>query len=217
MHIEPGLLNSAKTTSADIGALATLGAHLPLIRRNPALIARTALAAIFFSIFMQIFHIPVGASELHFVGASAVYLLFGFAPTLFGFAIGLVLQGLVFEPTDLINLGVNSLSLILPLIAAHALVGRRFFGKGSPLRVEWASIVRFDAVFYSGVVGMVGFWLLQGNEPTPLAHWTVFAISYLPLIFLEPVFTYFVTRLAKNHAAHPLVNRLSAVPALHLS
>lgn len=216
MHIEPGLLNSAKTTSADIGALAALGAHLPLVRRNPALVAKTALAATFFSVFMQIFHMPVGASELHFVGASAVYLLFGFAPTLFGFAIGLLLQGLIFEPTDLINLGVNSLSLMLPLIAAHALVGRRFFGGASRLDVGWANIVRFDAVFYSGVVGMVGFWLLQGNEPTPLAHWAVFAVSYLPLVFIEPVFTFFVARLAKKHAEFPLVARLTAVPALQI-
>lgn len=217
MHIEPGLLNTAKTSSADIGALATLGAHLPLVRRNPALVAKSVLAAVFFSVFMEVFHMPVGASELHFVGASAVYLLFGFGPTLFGFALGLLLQGLFFEPQDLINLGVNALSLMLPLIAAHALVGRHFFGGASRLQVAWANIVRFDAVFYAGVVTMVGFWLLQGNEPTPLAHWAVFAISYLPLVLLEPVFTYFVTRLAKAHASHPLIARFTAASALQLS
>ncbi|MNR29417.1 cobalt transport protein CbiM [compost metagenome] len=75
---------------------------------------------------MEVFHLPVGASELHFVGASAVYIIFGFIPSWFGFAIGLLLQGLLFEPQDLVHLGVNSLSLMLPLIAAHGLLGRRF-------------------------------------------------------------------------------------------
>ena len=52
-------------------------------------IVKIALAAVFFSLFMEAFHMPVGPSELHFVGASAVYFVFGFLPALFGFAIGL--------------------------------------------------------------------------------------------------------------------------------
>ena len=114
MHIEPGVLNASKLIYANVTAASTLTAYLPSLIRKPAMIVKIALAAVFFSVFMQIFHMPVGPSELHFVGASAVYFVFGFVPTLFGFAIGLLLQGLVFQPQDLVHLGVNSLSLMVP-------------------------------------------------------------------------------------------------------
>lgn len=214
MHIEPGILNAAKVSSANAGALATLGAAAPALIKNPALIVKSVLAALFFSVFMEIFHVPVGASELHFVGASAVYLLFGFVPTLFGFALGLALQGLLFEPQDLVHLGVNSLSLMLPLIAAHALLGRRFFRARDRLDVRWATIVRFDALFYTGVVGMVGFWLSLGTEPTPIVQWATFAASYLPLVLIEPLFTYAVLRFARRHAQKPLWAALSTAGSL---
>lgn len=200
MHIEPGVLNAAKVLGANAGALATLAASLPALVRRPGLILRTALAGVFFSVFMQAFHMPIGASELHFVGASAIYLLFGILPALSGFAIGLLLQGLLFEPQDLMHLGVNSLSLMLPLIAAHGLSGRHFFAAENPTAVRWASVVRFDAVYYAGVVAMVGFWLALGDVPTPLTQWATFAASYLPLVLVEPVFTHAVVRLVKRHA-----------------
>ena len=97
------------------------------------------------------------------------------------FALGLALQGLLFEPQDLVHLGVNSLSLMVPLIAVHAAFGRRFFA-GSGIETRWASALRFDAAYYAGVVAMVGFWLALGQEPTPLQSWATFAASYLPLI-----------------------------------
>ena len=124
MHIEPGILNAAKVMSKNIGAVGALAAYTPSLVRRPPEIGKVLLAAVFFSLFMQVFHMPVGVSELHFVGASAVYFTFGFLPTLFGFALGLLLQGLIFEPQDLIHLGVNSLSLMLPLIATHQLIGK---------------------------------------------------------------------------------------------
>lgn len=189
MHIEPGILAATKVIGANAAALATLGAHAAGLVRRPAEIAATLLAAAFFSVFMQLFHTPVGPSELHFVGASAVYLTFGFRPTLFGFALGLALQGLLFEPADLVHLGVNALSLMLPLIATHALLGRRFFAERGRSVVSWANVARFDGCYYAGVTGMVGFWLLLGDAATPLADWALFALAYLPLVLVEPVMT----------------------------
>lgn len=216
MHIEPGILNAAKVLYANVTAIATLAAFSPKLIKRPDNLIKTLLAAAFFSVFMEVFHLPVGASELHFVGASAVYFMFGFIPTLFGFAIGLLLQGLLFEPQDLVHLGVNSLSLILPLIAAHGLLGRRFFTEGGR-SIRWAEVVKFDAVYYTGVVAMVGFWLSLGEEPTPLSNWALFAVSYLPLVLCEPLFTCLVVRTVKRYADNALVGRYTSVNMLKVA
>ncbi len=72
MHIEPGVLNAAKVLYANGAAIATLVAFAPKLITRPDNLVKTLLAALFFSLFMEVFHLPVGASELHFVGASAV-------------------------------------------------------------------------------------------------------------------------------------------------
>ena len=216
MHIEPGVLDAVKIASANAAALGTLGASVYGFVRRPADLARTLLAALFFSIFMQVWHMPVGPSELHLIGASAIYFTFGFLPTLFGFALGLALQGLLFEPQDLVHLGVNSLSLMVPLIAVHAAFGRRFFA-GSGIETRWASALRFDAAYYAGVVAMVGFWLALGQEPTPLQSWATFAASYLPLIALEPAFTLLVLKGLKRFEATGPVRTFTVAPQLRLA
>ena len=187
MHIEPGILSSAKIAFANVAAVGMLAACAPALVKRPALLLRTALAALFFSIFMHVFHMPVGASELHFVGAMPIYLLLGFVPTLFGFAFGLLLQGLLFDPQDLAHLAVNSLSLMVPLAAVHYGLGKRL-----------ANIVTLDFAFYAGVTLMVGFWLSMGTEPTPLANWATFAASYLALVLVEPLVTLAIVRAARG-------------------
>lgn len=216
MHIEPGVLDAAKIASANVAALGTLAASAYGFVRRPSDLARTALAALFFSIFMQIWHMQVGPSELHLIGASAIYFTFGFLPTLFGFALGLALQGLVFEPQDLVHLGVNSLSLMVPLIAVHAAFGRRFFARDG-IETKWASVLKFDAAYYAGVVAMVGFWLALGQEPTPLRSWATFAASYLPLVVLEPLFTLLVLRGLKLFEGSAAVRNLTVAPQLRLA
>lgn len=191
MHIEPGVINAAKVLAANAAAVATLAAYVPGLIRQPAEIVKVLLAAAFFSVFMQAYHMPAGASELHFIGASFIYFIFGFRPTLYGFALGLLLQGVLFEPGDLVHLGVNSLSLMVPLIAAHAAFGRVCFAEGEDkAKVSWRRIAAFDAAYYTGVTLMVGFWLSLGEEPTPLADWVTFAAAYAPLVLIEPVFSW---------------------------
>lgn len=216
MHIEPGVLDAAKIAAANTAALGTLGASAIGFVRRPADLAKTLLAALFFSIFMQVWHLPVGPSELHLIGASAIYFTFGFLPTLFGFALGLVLQGLIFEPQDLVHLGVNSLSLMVPLIAVHAAFGRRFFARDG-IETRWSSVLKFDAAYYAGVVAMVGFWLALGQEPTPLQSWATFAASYLPLVALEPLFTLLVLKGLKRFEGTAAVRKLTAAPQLRLA
>ncbi len=198
MHIELGLIAATKLAFANAGAIATLSGNAVSLIKKPNLIVKTVLAGMFFTAFMQAFHMPVGASELHFIGTSIIYLFFGFLPTLFGFALGLLLQAIIFEPADMMHLGVNILSLSLPLIGAHMLYGKKFFNQKNPKKVSWSSIVRFDAIYYAGVITMVGFWLSIGNEPTPFYNWAIFAIAYLPLVLIEPILTYGALKLSNS-------------------
>jgi ABC-type Co2+ transport system permease subunit len=183
MHIEPGVLAAGKVAAANVAALALVAAAAWPVARRPALALRTLLAAAFFTLCMQAFHLKVGPSELHFVGAMPMYLALGLVPTLLGFALGLLLQGLLFEPTDLVHLAVNTLSLAVPLLALHATLGRR--ARAVTLR----TVLQLDATYYAGVTLMVGFWLSIGIVATPLADWARFAASYLAVIALEPVVT----------------------------
>lgn len=111
------------------------------------------------------------------------------------------------------HLEVNSLSLMLPLIAAHGLLGRRFFDVAG-LSIRWAEVVKFDAVYYIGVVAMVGFWLSMGEEPTPLSNWALFAASYLPLVLCEPLFTCLVALLLHQTVKPQSANTLRVLHGL---
>ncbi|MBQ1766402.1 MAG: energy-coupling factor ABC transporter permease [Aquincola sp.] len=190
MHIEPGLLAAPKLMAANVAAVALLAVHAPAWLKQPKLWLRTVLAALFFTLFMQSFHRPVGPSELHFIGAMPIYLTLGCLPTLFGFGLGLLLQGLWFEPQDLVHLSVNFLSLAVPLLALHHTLGRRLAQGALSVR----DVLKLDAAYYAGVTAMVGFWLSIANDATPLADWAMFAASYLSLVVLEPVFTVLVVK-----------------------
>ena len=199
MHIEPGIIAPAKLAFAAVTASALYLGYLPQLCRRPALLLRTGLAAIFFSMFMQAFHMQVGPSELHFIGAIPIYLSFGFLPTLFGFALGLLLQGALFEPQDLVHLAVNSLSLAVPLIAMHYSFGRKLKS------ANVTTLLKLDAMYYSGVTLMVGFWLAIANPATSLLAWAHFASSYLSLVLLEPVCSlgilWIIRRFSKSNIA----------------
>ena len=60
MHIEPGLLATPKLMAANVAAVALIAAHAPAWLKQPRLWLRTVLAALFFTVFMQSFHRPVG-------------------------------------------------------------------------------------------------------------------------------------------------------------
>ncbi|MFZ2855059.1 MAG: energy-coupling factor ABC transporter permease [Rhodocyclaceae bacterium] len=197
MHIEPGHIHAAKIIAANTVAIALLGSQSLQLVKQPQLIVRTLLAAIFFTACMQAFHLPVGPSELHFLGAMPIYLTLGFVPALLGFGLGLLVQGLLFTPTDLVHLGVNTLSLALPLCLLHAAFGKRL------ATLDLKTIVKLDAVYYGGVTLMVGFWLALSEVATPLAAFAAFAISYASIVIAEPLLTWAIVKglaRGKGHA-----------------
>lgn len=188
MHIEPGYINAAKIVAANTAAIALLGSQSLQLVKQPQLIVRTLLAALFFTVCMQAFHMPVGPSELHFLGAMPIYLTLGFVPALLGFGLGLLVQGLLFTPTDLVHLGVNTLSLAVPLCLVHAAFGKKLAS------LDMKTIVKLDAAYYSGVTLMVGFWLAVGEVATPLAAWAGFAASYASIVIAEPLLTWAIVK-----------------------
>lgn len=201
MHIEPGLLAQPKLVFAAAAVVGVLAVYIPTLLKSPALVLRSFLAAFFFSICMQAFHMQVGPSELHFLGAMPIYLAFGFIPTLFGFAMGLLFQGLIFEPQDLVHLAVNTLSLAVPLIAVHYTIGNKV------RRVTMQTILKLDSAYYAGVVCMVAFWLALSETAMAFSAWALFAASYLPVVALEPVLTIAVLWLV-HRARHTRVGLL---------
>ncbi len=225
MHIEPGYVQPAKVAMANVGALGVLAwaakeqikDHFQGQQNIVWNLAKTAVAAVALNVFMQSFSMHVGPSELHFIGAMALYLTLGFWPVLMGFAVGLLLQGLVFSPWDLVNLGVNSLSLMLPLIMVHFTIGRNVFDENLKQRLNIGSILKLDAVYYSGVTSMVGFWLWVGDTGSlehAFASWLAFASSYLVVVALEPVLTWSVVMGLKKVQNKPLVKNLFVVHRL---
>ena len=212
MHIEPGVVAPAKVMMANVGAAAVFAYYATKLIKNPLDILRTVVAAIFFSLFMQSFHMSVGPSELHFVGGMALYLTLGFLPTMLGFAAGLLLQAVLFDPQDMVHLAVNSLTLGLPLILTHFTLGRKL--RDASKEVRWGEIVKLDAIYYTGVTAMVGFWLAVGQVETPFAAWATFALSYLSVVALEPVFTYVAIRALKRFEDNTIVDAMFAVKAL---
>lgn len=183
MHIEIGILSQDKLAYAGVAATALLGGHAAGLLKSPSAWLRTALAAFFFSALMQAFHMKVGPSELHFIGAMPIYLLFGFIPTLFGFGFGLLLQAVVFEPLDMAHLAVNFLSLAVPLLALHHSLGKKVQS------LTLANVLKLDAMYYVGVTLMVGFWLSISNVAAPVSGWALFAASYLSVVLVEPLLT----------------------------
>ena len=214
MHIEPGFIAQTKIMFANLMAGGVLLNYARELVRRPADLIRTTLAALFFSIFMQSFSVSVGPSELHFVGAMVMYLSLGFIPTLFGFAAGLLLQGILFDPQDLMHLTINSLSLIVPLIAVHMLHGRKLRNEG--LALSWKTILKLDAMYYSGLIAMVGFWLSIAEVATPFAAWLSFASSYLIIVLIEPLLTYSVIHLLKNHQNKAIVDTCFDIKSLNV-
>ena len=216
MHIEPGIIDPLRVGAANVVALGLVASQMPSFVREPVRLVKTGLAAVVFSVLMQGWHMPVGPSELHLIGATTVYLLFGFSPTLVGFAVGLALQSLI-EPEDALHLGVNSLSLMLPLIAVHLTYGKRLTAATGAERFSLARVFRLDAVYYAGVSAMVGFWLMISNDAVPFADWARWALAYLPVFGLEALVTFTTVTVMARWRERKLLATWSELGRLNLA
>ena len=190
MHIELGIIEPVRLAVANATAFGLVATQLPALVKNPVNIPKTLISAVVFSFAMQIWHMPVGPSELHLICATSVYLLFGFTPAMLGFALGLFMQAVLFEPQDMLHLGVNALSLMVPMIAVHYSFGRRLFAKTMQDRFTLGKVLRLDATYYAGVSSMVGFWLMISHGNVHFADWAQWVVAYLPVFILEAMITF---------------------------
>lgn len=207
MHIEPGLVDGAKITLSYATAAAAVGYSVKLVPqtvREQGLVSfalRTAAAtALVFSFFELLPHVRVGVSELHLILGSTLFLLFGAAPAACGLALGLLAQGLLFEPADLPQYGMNVTTLLVPLFAIRALAERVIPGKSAYVDLGYGQALALSTAYQSGIVAWVAFWALYGAGfgAQNLASIASFAASYALVIVVEPLVDLAVLAAAKS-------------------
>jgi hypothetical protein len=194
MHIEPGVVDGAKILlsigTASVAFALTAKAAIDMLRSDgfSALVTRSFIATfLVFCSFEVLWHHPVGVSEVHLIMGSTLFLLFGAAPTALGLALGLLIQGVFFAPTDLPQLGMNLTSLLLPLFAMGA-IAKRLIAPSTPyVDLTYRQTLKLSLVFQGGVVAWVAFWSVygQGLSIPAMASILSFASAYAGVIVLE--------------------------------
>ena len=207
MHIEPGGVDGAKILlsigTASLAFALTAKAAIDMLRSDgfSALVTRSFIATfLVFCSFEVLWHHPVGVSEVHLIMGSTLFLLFGAAPTALGLALGLLIQGVFFAPTDLPQLGMNLTSLLLPLFAMGA-IAKRLIAPSTPyVDLTYRQTLKLSLVFQGGVVAWVVFWSVYG-QGLASANWegiASFAAAYSVILLLEPLLNLGALALAKR-------------------
>ncbi len=196
MHIEPGVVDGAKMAFAAVTAAGAAGYTAKLTAQDVArsnlisLAARTLMAAVGTFVFFEVLpHFPVGVSEVHFILGSTLFLLLGAAPAALGLALGLLVQGLFFAPTDLPMYFVNVTTLLVPLFATAALA-RRVVPEGTTyVDLRYADVLKLSGVFQAGVVAWVAFWVFYGQGVSAETFGAVltFGGAYMLVLLIEPL------------------------------
>ncbi len=225
MHIEPGLVDGTKivlsyATAAAAGIYAAK-ASLESSSDNGAasLVLRSAIAtAAVFCFFQVLPHYPVGVSEVHFILGSTLFLILGVAPAAIGLALALLLQGLLFEPKDLPQYGMNVTTLLVPLFGLQALAKRIIAPKTAYVDLKYRQALALSTTYQGGVVAWVAFWAIYGAGfgAQNIASVAAFGAAYLAVVLVEPLAD--VALLAAAKALHrldgsPLVTRRLYRPA----
>ena len=207
VHIEPGIVEGTKIVLSygTAGGAGLYGLHAvwqsirdrglsPLLLRT---LATTALVVTFFQVFP---HIRVGISEVHLILGSTLFLLFGAAPAAAGLAAGLLIQGLLFAPSDLPQYGMNITTLLVPLFGLQYLANRVIAPNTPYVQLRYRQALALSTTFQAGIVTWVGFWALygQGFTAQTVASIASFGAAYLAVIVIEPLLDLSVLAAAKS-------------------
>lgn len=196
MHIEPGIVHGAKMALAYATAAggATYAATMALdsIRENgvASLAVRSVLATLGTFVFFELLpHFPVGVSEVHFILGSTLLLMLGAAPAAIGLALGLLIQGLFFAPTDLPMYFVNLTTLLVPLLAISALAKKVIAPGTRYVDLSYAQALKLSTAFQGGVVAWVAFWAFygQGFGAETMTSVLAFGGAYMMVVLIEPL------------------------------
>lgn len=196
MHIEPGVVDGAKmalayaTAAGAAGYTAKLAAQ-DLGRSNIVSFAgRAALATIGTFIFFEVLpHFPVGVSEVHFILGTTLFLLLGAAPAALGLALGLLIQGTFFAPSDMPMYFVNVTTLLVPLLAISGLAQRVIPQDKAYVDLGFGDVAKLSAMYQGGVVAWVAFWVFygQGVGAETFTSVATFAAAYAVVLLIEPI------------------------------
>jgi ABC-type Co2+ transport system permease subunit len=207
MHIEPGIVDGTKIVLSYATAAVAGGYAIRLAFESArekgivSLAARTATTtALVFSFFEILPHFPVGVSEVHFIFGSTLFLIFGAAPAAFGLALGLLLQGLFFQPADLPQYAMNVTTLLVPLFAINALAARVIARDTAYVDLKYRQALSLSTAYQAGIIAWVAFWALYGRGlgAQNLSAIATFAGSYALVIVVEPLLDLAVLALAKS-------------------
>lgn len=196
MHIEPGVVDGAKMVFAYGTAAAAAGYSLKLAANDlkfaniPAFAIRAALATVgTFAFFELLPHFSAGISEVHFILGTTLFLLLGAGAAAAGLTMGLLIQGLLFAPTDLPMFAVNMTTLLFPLFALHALASRIVPQARAYVDLDFAQVLKMSAVYQGGVIAWVAFWAIygQGVGAENVQSVLAFGGAYMLVILIEPV------------------------------
>ena len=198
MHIEPGVVDAAKMTLAygtAAGATAYAAKETFSDLRSSGLVSyagRSAIAALGVFLFFEVLpHFPVGVSEVHFILGSTLFLILGAAPAAFGLALGLLIQGAFFAPTDLPMYFVNLTTLLVPLFALHALARRIIPAGTAYVDLKYSQALALSVAYQGGVVAWVAFWVFYGQgfgaETMSEISGAVPCQAYMLVVLIEPL------------------------------
>src|SRR6266478_5628828 len=195
MHIEPGIVDGTKIVLSYATAAAACGYAVKLAAQTVreqgtasfAMRAGTTTALVFF-FFEMLPHFSVGVSEVHFIFGSTLFLIFGAAPAAFGLALGLLLQGLFFVPSD------------LPLFAIGALADRIVARDTAYVDLLYRQALSLSTAYQAGIVAWVAFWAIYGRGlgADNLSSIATFGASYALVIGVEPLVDLGVLAMAKS-------------------
>lgn len=196
MHIEPGIVEGVKialsyATATTVGGVALKFALDVVKQEGSASLALRSLltTALVFCFFQVLPHHPVGVSEVHLIFGSTLFLIFGLAPTALGLALGLLLQGLLFAPTDLPQYGINVTTLLAPLFAMSLLAKKIIPAQTAYKDVSYTQALQLSTAYQGGIVAWVAFWAFygQGFGSENLVQVASFGLAYMSVVLIEPL------------------------------
>lgn len=207
MHIEPGIVDGAKIAlsfaTAAGAAVFAARACWDTIRESGAavFVGRSTIAtALVFTFFQVMPHYSAGVSEVHFILGSTLFLLLGAGPTAVGLALGLLVQGALFEPTDLPQYFMNMTTLLVPVFAI-AEVAKRIIAPNTPyVDLTYGQALALSTTYQAGIVAWVSFWAFygQGMGSENVSSVLMFGGAYILVVIVEPMVDLAVLAAAKS-------------------
>lgn len=196
MHIEPGVVEGAKmflSYGSGAGVLAvTMKLAMDNIKENGllSLLLKSFIATcVVFFCFEVLPHYPIGVSEVHLILGTTLFLMFGVAPTAVGLALGLLVQGLFFEPTDLPQYGINVTTLLASILMLN-MASKKIISAGVAYKdISYAQMLQLSIVWEGAIVSWVAFWALygQGFGAENIENVLKFGAGYMSVIIIEPL------------------------------